>query len=214
MALLGGRCVDCGYDKASSALQLHSTTATTPRKRSLAADSPDRGSAWSPRRKSATSSAPTASGCGTPSEMTHWRIRPISWSIDAESKPKPSPSAADAVNAADSGNHRAALEFQHRDPKTKAFGLSEDGIVRSHRRRKAELEKCVFSARTAIARPTTLPAHRRSRTTRSFHLVPQRLLQPFLQRPDGEAELRLSLRARSEIGRPGHYAKRLGVQRH
>lgn len=38
----------------------------------------------------------------------------------------------------------AALDIHHRDPKLKAFGISEDGITRSWKRVQAELAKCIL----------------------------------------------------------------------
>ena len=37
-----------------------------------------------------------------------------------------------------------ALDFHHRNPKEKAFGLSDRGITRSWEKTKAEIEKCVL----------------------------------------------------------------------
>ncbi|MBT3249842.1 MAG: hypothetical protein HN846_00030 [Candidatus Pacebacteria bacterium] len=38
----------------------------------------------------------------------------------------------------------AALDFHHRDPNTKEFGLSQSGMTRSWERTRKELEKCVL----------------------------------------------------------------------
>ncbi|MBU1044784.1 MAG: HNH endonuclease, partial [Candidatus Omnitrophica bacterium] len=37
-----------------------------------------------------------------------------------------------------------ALDFHHRDPKEKEFGLSQQGLTRSWERVKSELEKCIL----------------------------------------------------------------------
>lgn len=37
-----------------------------------------------------------------------------------------------------------ALDFHHRDPKTKEFGLSERGLTRSWEKTKLELDKCIL----------------------------------------------------------------------
>lgn len=37
-----------------------------------------------------------------------------------------------------------ALDFHHRDPKKKDFGLSEGGITRSWEKTKKEIEKCAL----------------------------------------------------------------------
>lgn len=38
----------------------------------------------------------------------------------------------------------AALDFHHIDESTKSFGLSQDGMTRSWKRTKKELDKCVL----------------------------------------------------------------------
>jgi len=141
IALKGGRCVDCGYDRSSSALQFHHREGTQK-------DFILSTFTGSTRRLLAE-----AEKCDLVCANCH-RVRhaAVDDAVEAsyfvlfrrEVKATAIRERGGRCESCGFSAHQSALEFHHLDPSQKEFGFSARGIVRSKARVAAELAKCVL----------------------------------------------------------------------
>jgi hypothetical protein len=136
----GGRCEDCGYATAATALEFHHRDAAT-KAFQISSGGLARDRLWA-----------EASKCDLLCANCH-RLRHLSWPTVTELPTVTQRRARKqrAINALGSCCQGCGLsfparlfEFHHRDARAKDFAISADGILRSWAKIEAELAKCVL----------------------------------------------------------------------
>ena len=140
--LLGGRCMDCGYDRSDSALQFHHRDG---QEKTFAI-----GGFTGSWRRLVSEATKCDLICANCHRIRHAPGPEVAEDADYHVLYRRGVKAADVearggrCERCGFKKQQAALEFHHLDPAIKEFGLSENGIVRSVERRAAEIEKCVL----------------------------------------------------------------------
>lgn len=139
--LLGGKCAECGYNKCAVALDPHHLDPTT-KEFTLSAY----GGSMSRLRTEIAKCVLLCANCH--------RLRHAADDVNAKGGPvvefrrRLKARAVAYMGHACAGcgrtGHQAIFEFHHRDPATKEFGITSDGIPRRWQKIVAELAKCVM----------------------------------------------------------------------
>jgi hypothetical protein len=141
VAARGGRCLDCGYAACLTALEFHH--------RDRSGKEFGLGNFTGSMARYLAEAEKCDLVCANCHRLRHLSSDPAPRHAElAEARTRLKQRAVEYMGRACFGcNRRGALtlfEFHHTDAKTKDFGISEDGILRSWASLAAELEKCVM----------------------------------------------------------------------